>query len=891
MMKKTLTLLLGAAAIVAYAGLPNSMSKMSFDSQSDAVQTTYGVKSESANAGADIKRAADKVEMPTPILQMDFDDPSDLLKATIGNNAEFNNAGGDLVRVDAPNGKNAVTVKIRSYFTVDLSNSPKFTDGKTTLDQWTMVCDVRMPQMGTWYAFFNTYPGNPEAATDAEVFIGKNTNQLGGYYAGFGIGSWSNHIFEANKWYRIVLTFDATKNFCGYYADGQLLMKGTNTQVNPGSRYCPAKKLVLFGDDDGDDGTWDVTGIKIYDQKLTAAQVRELGGYDNEITPPTITPVDATPVLYDPSATTARVNWHGAKVAGEVKYGTDKSNLNKSVASTFVAIDDDEDYIWHTAKLEGLTPNTLYYYTNDGGEHVYSLKTLPANDKVKKIRFLTMGDSHNSDGGVRCGQIFAAAKKFIDENYGNDPHALDMILHTGDVTQWGDNAGEYSSLLFNPLKEFTPYVPMLATIGNHDIESPMFYKYFRNDDISGAPADSPDFGRYWSKRIGSMLLVGMDSWSYWPYDPVLARDRTPGLGEREKAWLDKTLAAAEANPEINMVFAMCHECPISELWYSGWKYTFTNEHLYPILKKYSKVQQITYGHAHGTEFGVSEPYSDESTHDIFLFNNANAGGYLDDWGVPGDDQQYDEAEISRAMPEFGFNIGEIDIENGRYNFKVYAVGRKEMYVAPVLREEWYGDIKQAAPAAPKNLKLNVKGDVYTMTCDNYDAANPGALYSSQFQVVKKGADGKNTVLLNVIRDYRNIYQDVDKNAGINLCTLEQQVPGFTFDDNCFVRARFRDDNRKWSAWTAYPNTGTGIGSAVVEKKIGVFCDAAAKCMHVVLPEGKSEVTIADIAGRVVLSETVEGRKFSWNYSGNAKGAYVVTVANGGKTQAVKVMAN
>ena len=62
-------------------------------------------------------------------------------------------------------------------------------------------------------------------------------------------------------------------------------------------------------------------------------------------------------------------------------------------------------------------------------------------------------------------------------------------------------------------------------------------------------------------------------------------------------------------------------------------------------------------------------------------------------------------------------------------------------------------------------------------------------------------------------------------------------------------------------------------------------------MHVVLPEGKSEVTIADIAGRVVLSESVEGCKFSWNYSGLAKGAYVVTVANGGKTQTVKVMAN
>ena len=463
-----------------------------------------------------------------------------------------------------------------------------------------------------------------------------------------------------------------------------------------------------------------------------------------------------------------------------------------------------------------------------------------------------------------------------------------MILHTGDVTLNGDNPSDYSTMLFKPLKKFTPYVPMLVTIGNHDVESPMFYKYFRNDDISGAPAGSPDFGRYWSKRIGSMLLIGMDSWSVYPYDYVLARERTPGLGEREKVWLDKILAEAEANPEINMVFAMCHECPKSELWRFGWENTFTNTDLYPILRKYSKVQQITFGHTHGTEFGVSKPYSDESTHDIFLFANGNAGGYLDEWG---DGAQYDEAEISYAKPEFGFNIGEIDFEKGRYSFKVYAVGHKTMYAAPVLREQWYGDVKQAAPAAPKNLKLDVKGNAYSVSCDNYDAANPGKLYSSQFQFLKKGADGKNTVLVDVIRDYRNIFKEVDKNAGINLCALEQQVPGFTLSDNCFVRARFRDDNRKWSAWTAYPNTGTGIGSAVVEKKIGVFCDAAAKCMHVVLPEGKSEVTIADIAGRVVLSETVEGCKFSWNYSGLAKGAYVVTVANGGKTQAVKVMAN
>ena len=274
-MKKTLTLLLGAATMMAYAEVPNSISKMDYSQQSATVQTTYG---------DDITRAADKVEMPTPILQLDFNDPADLLKATIGNKAEFDNTGGDLEVVDGPNGKNAVTVKLKSFFTVDLSNSPKFTADKTTLDQWTMVCDVRMPEMYTWYTFFNTYPHNPENS-DGEVFIGKVTNQIGGYHAGYGIGSWSEFIFSADTWYRVALTFDANAVYCGYYVDGDVVLEGNNPEVIPGSRFCPAKKLVLFGDDDGDDGTWDVANIKIYDQKLTAEQVRLLGVSGTEVTP------------------------------------------------------------------------------------------------------------------------------------------------------------------------------------------------------------------------------------------------------------------------------------------------------------------------------------------------------------------------------------------------------------------------------------------------------------------------------------------------------------------------------------------------------------------------------------------------------------------------------
>lgn len=210
---------------------------------------------------------------------------------------------------------------------------------------------------------------------------------------------------------------------------------------------------------------------------------------------------------------------------------------------------------------------------------------------------------------------------------------------------------------------------------------------------------------------------------------------------------------------------------------------------------------------------------------------------------------------------------------------------------PVLRYSWYGDVNQVAPKAPANLTLSQNGNIYNISCDAYDEANAGQLFSSQFQLVQKANDGSLNVLVNSLRDCRNYYRNEDKNAGINLCSLEQQAGGVTFGNDCFVRARFRDDNRKWSDWATFPRQSSGISDAATESKVAVFCEAEAQTIHVVLPEGGvSTVAIVDMQGRSVVNETVSGTNFSWNYAG-ARGVYVLSVKNTeGSVQTFKIVA-
>ena len=89
------------------------------------------------------------------------------------------------------------------------------------------------------------------------------------------------------------------------------------------------------------------------------------------------------------------VNWKTSKKesGAVVRFGTSPDNLDRSCEPEVKAIA--SNYFWHTAKLTGLQPNTIYFYqvsTNGTESEVYRFRTMPKAGDKSKMRVLLIGD-------------------------------------------------------------------------------------------------------------------------------------------------------------------------------------------------------------------------------------------------------------------------------------------------------------------------------------------------------------------------------------------------------------------------------------------------------------------------------------------------------------------
>src|SRR5690606_235059 len=90
------------------------------------------------------------------------------------------------------------------------------------------------------------------------------------------------------------------------------------------------------------------------------------------------------PYLQAPTTNSIYVNWKTeSNPESVVEYGTAENNLANTVNGTNQIFSDtgyQDNYYYHTVKIEGLSSNTKYYYRVKTGEavsEVYSFKTLP----------------------------------------------------------------------------------------------------------------------------------------------------------------------------------------------------------------------------------------------------------------------------------------------------------------------------------------------------------------------------------------------------------------------------------------------------------------------------------------------------------------------------------
>jgi hypothetical protein len=99
---------------------------------------------------------------------------------------------------------------------------------------------------------------------------------------------------------------------------------------------------------------------------------------------------------------------------------------------------------------------------------------------------------------------------YIDEKFGNDLATdLAYFFIPGDLVTTGSNYGSWASTFFEPAENLLSYVPLYPVPGNHEANTPTFFKYFNLPLNGSVTNDYPE--HWWYKDHSNVRLIGLES--------------------------------------------------------------------------------------------------------------------------------------------------------------------------------------------------------------------------------------------------------------------------------------------------------------------------------------------------------------------------------------------
>jgi hypothetical protein len=199
-----------------------------------------------------------------------FEDASNLGKATIGNDLELvkmEQASGNFAQVDGPAGTKGIMVPRYCYLLC--THGIQTTESR--VNEWTMLFDV---QLNTAYpaptGYYSLLQSNNEPNDDSDIFI-KTDGSIG-------VGSTTyKGEYPKDEWHRIVISYKY-QSWYRVFIDGAFAF-----ELNNGDSRITLDpvKIVLIGDNDGEDNDIDIGEIAIWDAAMSDNRVKSLGGAGN----------------------------------------------------------------------------------------------------------------------------------------------------------------------------------------------------------------------------------------------------------------------------------------------------------------------------------------------------------------------------------------------------------------------------------------------------------------------------------------------------------------------------------------------------------------------------------------------------------------------------------
>ncbi len=197
-----------------------------------------------------------------------FDNPLNTVAAVPGYGKDLVLVGRDSVVPGPSAGNGAVRIFKGSHYKLTHGFAPNGggADSLHRVNEYSILIDFKIPDLTKWYTFFQLNPSNTD---DGDCFIKKTTGLVGTTATGY-----STAAVSINDWHRFVIT---VKNGVQHdtYLDGTILKVGTPLAVD--GRFALDSLLLMFGDDDGDDGDIDIAEVSMWNYPLTATEVTKLG--------------------------------------------------------------------------------------------------------------------------------------------------------------------------------------------------------------------------------------------------------------------------------------------------------------------------------------------------------------------------------------------------------------------------------------------------------------------------------------------------------------------------------------------------------------------------------------------------------------------------------------
>ncbi|MCK9409238.1 MAG: LamG-like jellyroll fold domain-containing protein [Bacteriovoracaceae bacterium] len=212
-------------------------------------------------------------ELGTPIpvkrqTRWTFDNPSNLSAVAPGFGKDLVLVGSDSAVSGPSPGNGAVRVPQGSHFklTHKFKANGGGGDSLSRVNEYSILVDFKIPDLTKWYNFFQTNPNNTD---DGDCFIKKTTGLLGTTATGYSVAG-----IVPNEWHRMVVSVKNGTQY-NYYVDGQLVHAGTVQAID--GRFALDTLLLMFADDDGEDGAMDIAELRMWNYSLSAGEVAGLG--------------------------------------------------------------------------------------------------------------------------------------------------------------------------------------------------------------------------------------------------------------------------------------------------------------------------------------------------------------------------------------------------------------------------------------------------------------------------------------------------------------------------------------------------------------------------------------------------------------------------------------